>query len=53
MAKLSGWAFPVEPDEATGRIKMVEDNDCVRQDIRLIVQTDRGSGRCAPTSARG
>ena len=38
MAKLSGWAFPVEPDEATGRIKMVEDNDCVRQDIRLIIR---------------
>ena len=41
MAKLSGWAFPVEADEATGRIKMVEDSDCVRQDIRLILQTDR------------
>ena len=42
MAKLSGWAFPVEVDEATGRIKMTSDNDCVQQDIRLILQTDRG-----------
>ena len=53
MAKLSGWAFPVEPDEATGRIKMVEDNDCVRQDIRLIVQTDRGERKMRPNFGAG
>ena len=53
MAKLSGWAFPVEVDEATGRIKMVEDNDCVRQDIRLIIQTDRGERKMRPNFGAG
>ena len=42
MAQLQGWAFPVEVDETTGRIRMVEDEECVRQDIRLIVKTDQG-----------
>ena len=53
MAKLSGWAFPVEADEATGRIKLVEDNDCVRQDIRLILQTDRGERKMRPNFGAG
>ena len=52
MAELSGWAFPVAVDEATGRIKMTTDNDCVRQNIRLIVQTDRGERKMRPTSAQ-
>ena len=53
MAQLGGWAFPVEVDEATGRVKMVEDNDCVRQDIRLIVQTDRGERKMRPNFGAG
>lgn len=53
MAQLSGWSFPVEVDEATGRIKMVEDNDCVRQDIQLIVQTDRGERKMRPSFGAG
>ena len=32
----------MEVDETTGRIRMVEDEECVRQDIRLIVKTDQG-----------
>lgn len=53
MAKLSGWSFPVDVDEATGRIRMVEDNDCVRQNIRLIVQTDRGERKMRPSFGAG
>ena len=53
MAKLSGWAFPVAVDEATGRIKMTTDNDCVRQNIRLIVQTDRGERKMRPNFGAG
>ncbi len=53
MAKLSGWAFPVEVDEATGRIKMTSDNDCVQQDIRLILQTDRGERKMRPNFGAG
>lgn len=53
MAELSGWAFPVEVDEATGRIKMTTDNDCVRQNIRMIVQTDRGERKMRPNFGAG
>ena len=53
MASLSGWSFPVDVDEATGRIRMVEDNDCVRQNIRLIVQTDRGERKMRPSFGAG
>ena len=53
MAELSGWAFPVAVDEATGRIKMTTDNDCVHQNIRLIVQTDRGERKMRPNFGAG
>lgn len=53
MGQLNGWAFPVEVDEATGRVKLVEDDDCVRQDIRLIVQTDRGERKMRPNFGAG
>lgn len=53
MAELSGWAFPVEVDEATGQIKMTTDNDCVRQNIRMIVQTDRGERKMRPNFGAG
>ena len=53
MAKLSGWAFPVEADPATGRIRMVEDNDCVRQDINLILHTDKGERLMRSTFGAG
>ena len=53
MGQLNGWAFPVEVDEATGRVKLVEDDGCVRQDIRLIVQTDRGERKMRPNFGAG
>lgn len=53
MPKLSGWAFPVDVDQTTGKIKMVEDDDCVRQNIRLIVQTDRGERKMRPDFGAG
>ena len=53
MGQLNGWAFPVEVDEATGRVKLVEDDSCVRQDIRMIVQTDRGERKMRPNFGAG
>ena len=53
MAQLQGWAFPVEVDETTGRIRMVEDEECVRQDIRLIVKTDQGERKMRSTFGAG
>ena len=53
MAQLQGWSFPVEVDETTGRIRMVEDEECVRQDIRLIVKTDQGERKMRSTFGAG
>ncbi len=53
MAQLQGWAFPVEVDETTGRIRMVEDEGCVRQDVRLIVKTDQGERKMRSTFGAG
>lgn len=53
MGQLNGWAFPVEADEATGRVKLVEDDACVRQDIRMILQTDRGERKMRPSFGAG
>ena len=36
------WKFPVEVDPATGRVRMVEGDDAVRQSVSLIVGTERG-----------
>ncbi len=53
MAGLKGWAFPVEVDEASGRIKMTEDNENVRQSVRLILQTDKGERKMRPNFGTG
>ena len=42
MAKLRGWKFPVDVDEATGKIMTIEDNDNVKQSVKLILQTQKG-----------
>lgn len=41
MAVLKGWKFPVQIDEDTGRIKTVEDNESIRQSLKLILNTQR------------
>ncbi len=42
MSKLRGWKFPVDVDKATGKIMTVEDNDNVKQSIKLILKTHKG-----------
>lgn len=41
MPSLKGWKFPIQVDEDTGKIKTVEDNENIRQSIRLILETQR------------
>ena len=40
MAKLKGWKFPIEVNKTTGRIMTVEDEDNVKQSIKIILQTE-------------
>lgn len=38
----SGFAFPVEPDAVTGRIRTVSQEDAIRQSIYIILRTRKG-----------
>lgn len=42
MAKIRGWKFPIQIDKDTGRIMTVEDNECIKQAIRVILLTQIG-----------
>lgn len=42
MSTIKGWKFPIDVDKSTGKILTVSDNDAVKQDIKMILQTQRG-----------
>jgi len=48
-----GWKFPIEVDEATGRIKMSEHEDDIAEAIRVIIWTSRGERIMRPTFGSG
>lgn len=39
MATIKGWKFPINVDENTGKIQTVEDNQNVKQSIKMILET--------------
>ena len=41
MAEIRGWKFPIEVDKSTGKIMTVEDNENVKQSIKIILQTQK------------
>ena len=41
MAEIKGWKFPIDVDKSTGKIMMVEDNENVKQSIKIILQTQK------------
>lgn len=41
MAKIRGWKFPIDVDKTTGRIMTIEDNENVKQSVKIIVQTQK------------
>ncbi len=49
MAVIRGWKFPIEVDENTGKIKTVEDNENVKQSIKIILQTQKFERKVVPT----
>ena len=48
MAVIEGWKFPVEVDEKNGKIKTVEDNECIKQDIKIIMGTQYSERKVVP-----
>ena len=39
MAVIKGWKFPIQINESNGRIQTVEDNECVKQSVKMILST--------------
>ena len=48
-----GWKFPIEVDEATGRIKMSEHEEDIAEAIRIIIWTAKGERIMRPDFGSG
>jgi len=48
-----GWKFPIQVDEATGRIRMSEHEDDIAEAIRIIIWTARGERIMRPNFGSG
>lgn len=49
MAVIKGWKFPVQINESNGRIQTVEDNECVKQSVKMILTTQLYERKIVPT----
>ncbi len=48
MATIKGWKFPIQVDKVTGKIKTVEDNENIKQSIRVILGTQLHERKIVP-----
>lgn len=48
MPVIKGWKFPIQIDDDTGKIKTVEDNESVKQSVKLILKTYRRERKIFP-----
>lgn len=48
MPVIKGWKFPVQIDKSSGKIQTVEDNECVKQSVRVIVGTQKYERKIVP-----
>lgn len=48
MSVIKGWKFPIQVDEVTGKIKTVEDNEDIKQSIRIILETQKNERKIYP-----
>ncbi len=48
MAKIRGWGFPIKVDSDTGRIMTVEDNENIKQAIKVILLTQIRERKIVP-----
>lgn len=48
-----GWKFPIQVDEATGRIRMSEHEDDIAEAIRIIIWTSKGERVMRPDFGSG
>lgn len=48
MPTLKGWKFPIQVDEETGKICTVEDNENIKQSVKLILETQKRERKIVP-----
>lgn len=48
MSVIKGWKFPIQVDEVTGKIKTVEDNEDIKQSVRIILETQKNERKIYP-----
>ena len=48
MPILKGWKFPIQVDEETGKICTVEDNENIKQSVKLILETQKRERKIVP-----
>ena len=48
MSVIKGWKFPVQVDESSGKIKTVEDNENIKQSVRMILETRPDERKIVP-----
>ena len=48
MSVIKGWKFPVQIDKKTGRIMTVEDNENIKQSVRVIIGTQQYERKIVP-----
>lgn len=48
METLKGWKFPIEVDKNTGKIKTIEDNDNIKQSVKIILGTQKYERKVVP-----
>jgi phage baseplate assembly protein W len=48
MPVIKGWKFPIQVDEVTGKIKTVEDNENIKQSVRVILETQKYERKIFP-----
>lgn len=48
MPVIKGWKFPVQIDKSSGKIQTVEDNECVKQSVRVIIGTQKYERKIVP-----
>ena len=48
MPVIKGWKFPIQVDKISGKIKTVEDNENIKQSVRMILDTRPNERKIVP-----
>jgi uncharacterized protein len=49
MPIIKGWKFPVQVNKTTGKIETIEDNENIKQSVRMILSTQKYERKVVPT----